>query len=161
MDTQELSFNDIFHEGIQEYKQNEKYWFILGLTRLITLSVENLHQILESSSDSEVSWNSPTVELQLAVEWDFEKNIFIYGGLVEEEKTNLEKGSLKISYILLKWVEIAILKHLTHGVYKKKDQEYVSVLHSESQQQHDRLPSAEKNKFFHSCFKPFFLGNAL
>lgn len=161
MDKQELSFNDIFHEGIQEYIQAEKYWFVLGLTRLITLAVENLHQILENSSDSEVSWNAPTVELQLAVEWDFEKNTFIYGSLAGEENTNREKGSLKISYMLLKWVEIAILKHLTHGVYKKKEQEYVSLLNSESQQQYDRLPTSEKNKFFHSCFKPYLLGNVL
>lgn len=161
MDKQELSFNDIFHEGVQEYKQNEKYWFVLGLAHLITLSVENLYHLLEDSSDPGVSWKSPTVELQLSVEWDFDKNIFIYGTLEGEEYTNRKKGSLKISYMLMKWVEIAILKHFTQGAFRKKGQEYLPVLNLESQQQYDQLSSSEQEKFLNSCLTPFFLGNAL
>jgi hypothetical protein len=61
----------VYQKALEQYESEHPHWRIEALVSLIKWSLKSLKHYIEDIPDSEISWESPFVELPYAVDWNW------------------------------------------------------------------------------------------
>lgn len=145
---------DAFPEILESFEKKHPKWGWEVTYWILDGALKSLRHYLEDASDDEISWSSPFVRLQFAVDcsWnsDTSKNgIFSInsGFLTREDVETTESASEALSEILVRHLEVVTLENITGGVALQKDGErYFPVLSAEVAEALEKISDAEERQ---------------
>ena len=127
---------DLLPDLLGHWEDTHPYWRLEVLFWLLDGALKSLRHYIELASESEISWESPFVELHFPVEctWesdDPENTLFrlTSGQLNAEEMVNQEAASKALSKLVVQHLHIVALQDYTNGTaFEKRGETLMSVL---------------------------------
>lgn len=143
----------------RDFEKENPGWFEEAALRILWGALKSLQAYLEDEKDSEITWESPILELQYALPWDWERCGPAFHGTPDEAFDTLEKASASFAERFLEITDLEVLKVLTNGAaVRVKGGETESLISPEVQARVDEMTPEEQDAFFAEFGKPFVLG---
>ena len=147
---------------MEAYEKENPGWFEATVFRILAGALENLQHYLADERDPGITWESPVLELQYAVPWDWET-----GGpepvvLPDEALEAPEGPSRWFAHHFIKSMDLEAMEILTSGAaVRVKGGETESLISPEVQAHVDTMTPEEQDAFFADFGKPFVMGTEI
>ncbi len=160
----------VLHEASSSYEAAHPHWRIEVLVSLIKWSLRSLQHYLEDTRDTEITWESPFVELHYPVEWNWQPRGkgdvapggHIFGNITKQNTATQAAATRTLARIMTHWFNATALADATNWAwYEKVNDYYTPVLPIElSEQLHAIKRKSARREAFEELVRPFAIGAA-
>lgn len=159
-----------FNRALSQFESNHPKWRAEALFWLIEFALGRLRQCIENPKESEITWESPFVELHYPVEcnWNLcgegEKHIVSLnsGTLTEANLVDCDTATRALSELLIKHITILALQDFTNGVtLEKRGNAFTPIVSAEWSEILAAVKSHRKrDDLLRTICRPFAVGAA-
>lgn len=115
-------------DAAEQYENEHPFWLGETLLSLVKSSLVNLRHYVEAEDEKEIGWDSPFVQLNFPVEWNWEawergdndSVLLISGELTKENTADRAKAVRTMTEILLTHLLVVTMQRLTNFVGLEK-----------------------------------------
>lgn len=124
----------VFIKLLDAYERDHPNWRAEALFWLIEYGLVRLRYYVESKRESEISWDSPFVELHYPIDWNWDAwrdgkttGISINSGVLNERNTRTKKVAARtLASIMVKHLTILALQQFTNNVGTRSEAHVLS-----------------------------------
>ena len=157
-------------KALDAYEGEHPHWRIEVLVSLIKWSFKSLKHYIEDARDSEITWDSPFVELHYDVEWDWSSSVgagavhsgIIFGKLTKQNTTNKKRAIKTLSEIMVQHLNVQALDCCTNGAwYEIRNNYCLPVLPLPLNEALQAIKGKKaRREAFEQMVRPFAIGGA-
>jgi hypothetical protein len=156
--------------GLDAIEREHPHWRIEVFVSLIKWSLKSLKHYIEDVRDSEITWDSPFVELHYEVDWDWSSSLegdAVHCGLIvgqiTKQNTSTKKQAVKtIAEIAVHHLNVLTLGDATNGAWFEKRNDYYTPVLPVPLSEHLQTIKNKKarREAYEQMVRPFSIGGA-
>ena len=112
----------IYEKAVAQHEKDHPHWRIEVLVSLITWSLKSLKHYIEDVHDSQITWESPLVELHYPIDWNWDGRVcgdiasggHIYGKLTRQNTATRKLAAKTLSQMMARQFNGMTLAELEH-----------------------------------------------
>jgi len=158
----------IYQNALNQYEKDHPHWRIEVLVSLIKWGLKSLKHYIEDVQDSEISWESPFVELHYAVDWNWKERGsgdvapggHIFGKLTRRNTATKKLAVKTLSETMARQFNAMTLADATNWAwYEKLNNYYTPVLPVRLSVELNAIKSKRhRREYFEELVRPFSIG---
>lgn len=144
---------------MEAYEKENPGWLEAAGLRILWGALKNLQDLLSSEKDPEITWESPILELQFALPWDWSVGAPAIIEMPDEFLQDTQSPSKWFAGVFLESMDLEAMKALTSGAaVRVRGGETETLIAPDIQARVDEMTPEEQDAFFADFGKPFVLG---
>ncbi|MBE0543583.1 MAG: toll/interleukin-1 receptor domain-containing protein [Verrucomicrobia bacterium] len=165
MTTRIQKYRASYQNAVENYERDHPHWRIEVLVSLIKWSLRSLRHYVEKARDSEITWNSPFVELHYPVDWnwkargnaDIAPGGHLFGKLTRQNTATKELAVKTLSRTMARQFNAMTLAEVTNWAwYEKLNDYYTPVLPVETSVELNAIKGERQRRAaFDELVRPF------
>ena len=158
---------EMFPEIVNGWKKDHPEWRMEVLLWILDWALHSLRRCIESPTESEISWESPYVELHFPVECTWEKGVpdnpsfsLMAGRLSKKDMADDESAIQSMAKLLVRYLEITALQDFTNErVLEKHGDGFKRCVDAASIEELENIASREEQeRALQKLFQPLSFG---
>jgi hypothetical protein len=160
----------IYRKVVEQYESEHPHWRIEVLVSLIKWSLKSLKHYIEDVHDSEITWESPFVELHYAMDWNWKERGsgdaapggHIYGKLTRRNTATKKLAAKTLSQMMARQFNAMTLAELTNwACFERRNNYFTPVFPVETSVALTEIKNKQRRRAcYEELVRPFSIGAA-
>ncbi|MDE3066805.1 MAG: hypothetical protein KGJ60_04550, partial [Verrucomicrobiota bacterium] len=160
----------IYQKVVEQYENDHPHWRIEVLVSLIKWSLKSLKHYIEDAHDSEITWESPLVELHYPIDWnwkgrgagDMAPGGHVFGKFTLQNTATKKKAVKTLSQTMARQFNAMTLADLTNWAwFEIEDNRYTPVFPVETSLALTEIKDKrQRRECYEELVRPFSIGAA-